>query len=237
MVGSDLKLIRQEVQRRNISRVCHLTQSRKLPHILGSLNGIHSVEWLQQYAPDLLDVNDKQRLDRLLDHISCSIEYPNSWYLRNAASREILFKDWVVLLLKPEVLWRKNNRFCVRNCGARGGKLAKEGHQSFTELFQTQIKGSRGKIFERTPQMPDCCPTDGQAEVMVHRHIERNMIFGVVTPDEKRAGDEIYRLEMVGISPAVVKNLKWIVSPDMFSDSWNKQIKVGKRPDEIKVVL
>ena len=72
---------------------------------------------------------------------------------------------------------------------------------------------------------------------MIHRHVERDMIFGVVVPDEKRAEDEIYRLKMVGVLPNVVANLKWIVAPDMFTDIWNNTIKRGKRPNEIEVVL
>lgn len=192
MAASDLVLIRNEVQRRGISRVCHLTQSRKLPHILKHLDGIYSVDWLKQNAPDLFDANDKQRMDGLPDHISCSVEYPNVWYLKNATAREELFKEWVVLLIKPEVLWREHNRFCIRNCGAMRGNLVKEGYTGFVEMFQNEVSGAGGRVFPRTTQMLTCCPTDGQAEAMIHRQIPRDMIFGIAIPDKKRAEDEIW---------------------------------------------
>ena len=42
MSDTELQLIRQEAIKRNITRLCHFTQARKLAHILGEINGLAS---------------------------------------------------------------------------------------------------------------------------------------------------------------------------------------------------
>jgi hypothetical protein len=229
---SELELIRQEAHTRGISRLCHFTQARKLPHILTEVTGIYSVEWLRTNRPDLLDSNDQKRLDGYPNHISCSIEYANSWYWQKAKSREELFKDWVVLLIKPDVLWREKTRFCYRNCAALQGG-AQEGYNAFLEMFKPEVVGAYRKKFTRTPQMLPCCPTDGQAEALVHEQIGLDMLLGVAVQNEEQAQKERSRLELVGILP---DSIKWIVAPSLFYASWNNLVKQGKRPSE-KIVL
>ncbi len=187
---AELKQIRQEAQRKGISRLCHFTQARKLPHILAETAGIYSVEWLTTNRPDLLDSNDPQRLDGYPNHISCSIEYPNTWYWPKAKERDPLFKDWVVLLIKPDVLWREKTRFCYRNCAALLGD-AKEGYNAFLEMFRDEVVGAYNKSFRRTPEMLPCCPTDGQAEALVYERIGLDMIIGVAVQSRERARKEL----------------------------------------------
>ena len=35
--------------------------------------------------------------------------------------------------------------------------------------------------------MPACCPTDGQAEILIKNNIPRNLIFGIVVPNKEMA--------------------------------------------------
>ncbi len=235
MQARDRRLIRQEIKARSITRLCHLTQSRKLSHIFGTLDGIYSNDWLKENRPDLLDANDPQRLDGLRDHISCSIEYPNFWYYRQVKDRERIFKDWIILLIESDVMLQDNTVFCPRNCGALGGQLADpkhRGHTGFKRIFDSKVTGAYGKVYNRTRQMPDSCPTDGQAEVMIYRRIEQDKIFGVIAPNEKRATDEISALELVGVLPSIINRLQWIIAPNLFQDFWNKTVRRGIRPSE-----
>lgn len=235
MLDQDLRLLDREIKTRGISRLCHLTQSRKLPHILGTLDGIYSNAWLRENRPDLLDANDPQRLDGLPDHISCSVEYPNFWYYRQVKDRERIFKGWIILLIEPDVMLRDNTVFCPRNCGALGGRLTDpryKGYTGFKRMFEDNVRGAYNRVFTRTEHMPDCCPTDGQAEVMIYRRIEQEKILGMIIPDEKRAKEEISALELVGVLPDVINDLRWIVAPQLFGDFWDGTIRKGIRPSE-----
>ena len=225
---NEVDLIRGEAQRREISRLCHLTQSRKLPHIMGSPGGLNSVEWLKKHAPDCLDQNDPQRLDGFPDHICCSVEYPNVWYWREARQREAIFKDWIVMLISPEVIWRPHTRFCYRNAGSQGGALGKEGYEAFASMFAPTVSGARGIAFPRTPYFLPCCPTDGQAEVQVYQRIEAEMILGIAVQSEEQARREHNRLAALGLESPV----KWVVCSDMFSDGWRSCVTKGIRPKE-----
>jgi hypothetical protein len=92
---TDADHIKREAQRRGITRLCHFTQSRKLAHILTELDGIWSTARLVEIAPDLLDRMDQSRFDGHTNHICCSIEYPNTWYLNKIRDSDPLFKEWV----------------------------------------------------------------------------------------------------------------------------------------------
>lgn len=229
---SESEKIRRESERRGISRICHITQSRKLPHIFGSLNGLYSAEWLRSNRPDLLDSNDEQRLDGKPDHISCSIEYPNGWYWDSIRQKVHAFKDWVVLLIRPDVLWRSDTYFCPRNCAASNGYFVRSGYMSFLELFGPEIIGAKGIPFRRTPNILSCCPTDGQAEIMVHRHIELEMIFGIGVINTEQADDERHRLRMVGVEEDKIAQVTWIVEPFLFGPRWSPLVRSGKRPPQ-----
>lgn len=82
MAGTeDLDGIEEEATRRNITRLCHLTPFRNLLHI-ASGSGLRSVADLSNDERAVFDQQDLERYDNHPDHISCSIEYPNVWYLR-----------------------------------------------------------------------------------------------------------------------------------------------------------
>ena len=91
--------IQNDVLRRGITRLCHFTPSRSLAHILATGAGVLPTRLLKEEERLLFNPTDLQRLDGHVDHICCSIEYPNAWYLDRARATETLFRDWVILFV------------------------------------------------------------------------------------------------------------------------------------------
>lgn len=230
MPEEELKRIRLEVQRRGITRLCHLTPSRKLGHILSSPEGILSRYRLEQTAPEVLDANDPARLDGYLDYVNCSVEYPNTWYYRRVKERDPLFVDWVALLLRPELLWHPGTLFCPTNAAAQRGALVRGGLEGFLALFAQEVVGARGKKIRRSSQMLPCCPTDDQAEVLIPVSVPRSMIEAVAVGSREQAAKEIARLRLAQV-PGIL-TLRWVVAPDLFTTNWSRLVREGRRPDE-----
>jgi len=228
-VKDDNDKIKQESIARGITRLCHFTQSRKLAHIICNPRGIMATEELQRVAPDLIDVTDNERLDGCLDHISCSIEFPNTWYLKKIKDQDPLFKEWVVLFLKPSLLYKDGTLFCYRNASSQRGRLVTGGYSGFQSLFQPEITGARGLIFKRTPGMLSCCPTDDQAEVLVLGNILHEDIIAVGVCSEEQAKREIVRLCL--LQDAIPLN--WVIVPQIFTTEWSSLVRKGRRPNEI----
>lgn len=140
--------IRRECNRRGITRLCHFTQSRNLAHILGDCVGILSRRRLE--SNDLpYNPTDPDRWDGCEHLVCCSIEYPNVYYFAKVREQDHLFKDWVVLLIKPDFLWTPGTKFCPCNAAtARGHTLVRAMMHSchslprrFQELDSLALKG------------------------------------------------------------------------------------------------
>jgi len=81
--------VRRVALDREVSRICHLTPSRNLVHIATGGDGLLSTQALQAAERREFHQQDLERLDGYPDFISCSIEYPNAWYLRSRGSRSL----------------------------------------------------------------------------------------------------------------------------------------------------
>ena len=126
---------------RGISRLCHLTPLRNLVHIATG-DGLLSTEQLADSDRRDFNRQDLERFDNRPDHICCSIEYPNGWYLRQRRrdlSRDTaLFPDWVCLALDPKHLWADKTLLCPRNAAAQGGRLIGGGSRR-SRLFTIRL--------------------------------------------------------------------------------------------------
>jgi hypothetical protein len=227
-MNRDQALIKDEAERRGITRLCHLMQSRKLAHVLTDPGVVWSVARLKEFAPDLLDQMDKDRRDGHLDHICCSIEYPNTWYLNKVRHRDPLFKDWVVLLLSPSLLWQSGTLFSPRNAAAEAGALIRGGYNGFSQLYAPTVVGAGGHSFRRTPAMLPCCPTDDQAEVLIAEQIPQALVAGVTVPTIDAARVELGRLAFL----SGAARTRWNVAPALFDGSWSAAVRRGQRPQE-----
>ena len=83
---------------RGVTRLCHFTKLQSLTHIISSEQGVLASGSICQ---DTKNANDTARYDGELDFVCCSVEYPNSWFLKSARSSnyDSIFNDWTVLYI------------------------------------------------------------------------------------------------------------------------------------------
>lgn len=222
--------IQQDIAKRGITRLCHFTPSRSLAHILAGGAGILPSRLLEEEDRLLFNPTDLQRLDGHPDHICCSIEYPNAWYLDRARKGEILFRDWVVIFIDPAVLASERTLFCPRNAAAGYGAYISSGHEAFASMFALSVPGAQGKVRGRTLLHLPCSPTDDQAEVLVPDSIPPASIRAIGVSSEEQAQAESVRLKILGID---LGDLKFVVSPTLFDKyALSNAIRAGQRPSE-----
>lgn len=216
------------IKARGITRLCHFTKSRSISYILDDTEGIKSVQLLAEQGHEV-SKNDLNRYDGKPNHISCSIEYPNIWYLNKIKDNDKLFKDWVILLIDPYIMSRPETLFCQINAASGHGRYLKTGLNGIQEMFiATNNVGNFPQ--SRTQHMLDCCPTNGQAEVMIFRNIPKSDIIGMVVKDDKQAALEVSRLRQAQVD----FNIDIRIAPDLFKPDWYYSIKQGRRPEEKK---
>lgn len=213
---SDLEAIRGEAERRGISRLAHFTPLRNLVHIATSDDGLLSTKALTEEERSAFNPQDLERLDGFPDHISCSIEYPNAYYLRrkrkDARGEERIFPDWVCLLIASSHLWRDSTLLCPHNAAGRRGVDVGSGIECFKSLFAEEVDAPQ-RVWTRERQ-PLCCPTDAQAEVLVHRQIPPRDILGIAVESEAQAGNTYAVLRQL---EAPVEELPILICPDFYS--------------------
>lgn len=222
--------IQKECIRRGITRICHFTPSRNLAHIIAGKTGVLATEHLEGSERQVFNATDLKRLDGHKSHICCSIEYPNVWYLSRKIEDEKLFKDWVILLIKPYYLWKKGTLYCHRNASAGYGRYIKGGFESFKLLYQDVVHGSGGRAYNRGRKHLLACPTDNQAEVLVPDSISLSDITGIVTRDDNQARNEICRLKLQELKVMV----NFYIVPEFYDKhAMSLAISNGVRPKEI----
>jgi hypothetical protein len=218
------------VDARGITRLCHFTPSRNLSHILDHRTGILPTRLLQSETRKIYNPTDLKRLDDHPHHVSCSIEYPNAWYLDRTRSAELLFPDWVVIFIKPALISRVGTLFSPRNAAAQGGALLAAGAAKLETLFAPRVSGAYAKIRSRGPTHLPCCPTDDQAEVMVPDRIELGDILGVAVKSAEQALAESMRVEICGLDPP---EFPFVIAPVLFNKyALSEAIRSGRRPTE-----
>jgi ssDNA thymidine ADP-ribosyltransferase, DarT len=210
---SELEAIRAEAERRTITRLAHFTPTRNLVHIATG-KGLLSTMELEKHR-DAFNQQDLERLDGFPDHISCGIEYPNSYYVRrkrrNARGEERLFPDWVCLLIEPHYLWHEDTLLCPHNAAGACGTAVRGGLECFESMFADQVEAPQ-RTWHRADH-PDCCPTDAQAEVLVHRFIPLEDVQAIAVETTDQARDTYARLRQLG---APVEQLPFIIAPAFY---------------------
>jgi hypothetical protein len=226
--------IRAEVEQRGITRLCHLTPFRNLVHVATG-DGLLSTAYLREAERRAFNQQDLERLDEHPDHVCCSIEFPNIWYLRqrrrDARGEARLFPDWVCLCLDPRWLWADATLFCPRNAAAARGRLVEAGAGAFSALFAPAVPGAYGNVYTRTPARLNACPTDDQAEVLVHRHIPLEDVQQIVVADESQAKRTFIGLTQIGVPEDL---FAYVICAEFFApQSLSGMIGAGRRPVEV----
>ncbi len=223
--------IEQLARARGITRLCHLTPFQNLVHIARG-EGLRSTRELTGDARSAFTQQDLDRLDGYPNHISCSIEYPNVWYLRHrrrqATPLQKLFPDWVCVLIEPHHLWRDDTRVCFRNAAAEYGAYVDSGPAAFEGMFADSVVGSGGQTYVRGAK-PDSCPTDDQAEVLVAKQIPFDDAKRLVVADIPGASRVLVGLDILGVPP---ETFEIIVAAELFQTSLSTELNAGRRPAE-----
>ncbi|WP_167858782.1 DarT ssDNA thymidine ADP-ribosyltransferase family protein [Streptomyces albus] len=199
-----------EARRRGITRLCHLTRSANLPGILET-GRISPARDLRRNG-DAHRPADLLRLDGAEGRLFLSIEYPNVWYLRQAAARDRLFRGWVVLTLDMDLLARPDALFVPYNSARDRSAGARPGPAGFRALFAPSVPGRLPRT--RGPRHPDWWPTDDQAEVQLTGPVPLSAVRSVLFRDEQQAAQDLFVLSaqfgMGGLLPPAV------VAPEVF---------------------
>ena len=214
--------------KRGVTRLCHFTSLKNLTHILESDKGILASNSIRQ---DTKTVIDNNRYDGELDHICCTIQYPNSWFLKKAVDRntDIIFKDWVVLYINLSILKSRSAKFCPCNASKDNGKYINCKIDNIDEIFKQSVPTFP---YQRSSNMLSSCPTDGQAEVLIYKDIPRNYIIGIAVGNND-VGERVYGM----IRCCGINQMPIYLAPDVLSTAWSNIIKSGKEPHETECIF
>ena len=164
-------------------------------------------ETLLQNSIDYVDPTDQDRLDGHADKTCVTFTYPNPFYLDTARKRPQFreYRDWVILLIKAEILNRDGVLFCERNAAACGGTLLKAGARGLEGCFADMVHGERTRGLTHHPR----AATDLQAEALVPGPIPLAFVMNIVTPTNEAAGNAWARLQAADLNP---DQFTWLVS-------------------------
>lgn len=210
--------------KRGVTRLCHFTKFSSLTQIITSEDGILASNSIRS---DIKDVTDVARYDGELDHICCSVEFPNSWFLKRAEqnNRDKIFRDWVVIYIKPVVLNARQAKYCPCNASKAYGSYICDKMQTVESIFDTNVPAFD---YSRSQFMLSCCPTNGQAEILIKQNIPRKYFSGIAVNNIDMAQRVYSMLKMLDF-----KDLPIFISPDVFTKRWSELARVGRRPKEI----
>ncbi len=171
--------IKKTVKSRNIQLLLHFTSVDNLEGILEK--GILSLAEMEKQGISAAK-NDEMRLDFCPDGISCSVTLPNAGLLFKFQKENN--RKYVLLEIKPDVLWEKECLFCKENAASR--KVYLTPHNSMPEalegMFGDYDAGHTRKDLENLYMdgfIKNNMPTHNQAEVLVKQKIEPEYITGV----------------------------------------------------------
>lgn len=183
---------------RKIPFLIHFTRAINLPTIM--THGICSIEKAGEIGL-CPRVNDNLRIDGCLGASSFSIAFPNSKMFYKYRSLNPS-EEWVVLIVRPQVLWDKKNAFCSFNAADnRVRHLALSELSSpaaFEQMFDERDDGDSRLI----QGLRSFEPTDVQAEVLVFDCVEPRLIAEIIFDDERVmkkykncVGDKVARMQ------------------------------------------
>ncbi len=169
--------IRNIVNLRNIKEILHFASVDNLESILK--NGILSRDEMERQTIKA-SINDEKRLDFRLNCISCSVTLPNAPLLYKFKSNN-LDRKYVILKIKPDVLWEKECLFSKENAASNRkcpGCTVEAFEQMFGNYDEKHTRADLEKLYA-DGFIKQNMPTHNQAEVLVSGQIERKYIVGM----------------------------------------------------------
>ena len=163
---SEIRVLAEDL---GIPHLIHFTRCDNLPSILR--HGLCSIASCDVNGVEGIR-NDELRLDGQPDGISLSITFPNYRMFYKYRQMDIT-ADWAVLILAPQILWKKPcgfYRFNAADSRMRHQPREKmKSSQAFSEMFE--VAGEPRQSWLRRYD-----PTDPQAEVLIYETIEPALI-------------------------------------------------------------
>ena len=208
---------------KDVTRICHFTKAVSLLHILTSSDGILATNFLNEQQKRN---NDLERLDNNLDFVNCSIEYPNTWYLKRVRDNDPIFKDWVIIFIDLNSLKNKQLKFCPCNAATANGKYIDSEYSTLVNMYNPVLNYKW--LRKRTAKMLPCCPTDDQAELLIHKNIELSNITGLAVTNEMIAFEVDARCKILNVATPPI-----FIAPDLFETKCSDLIRRGIRPQEV----
>lgn len=208
---------------RGVSRLCHFTKFQSFTHIITSDHGILASSSIRS---DTKNVTDTARYDGELDYICCSVEYPNSWFLKKAIQNDSdkIFKEWVALYINLDILNHRVAKFCPCNASKASGAYIEKQMENLDSIFAASVSTFP---YPRSSKMIAACPTDGQAEILIKGSIPEDYIIGIAVGNLDIAGRIHAMFKLYEIKPIPI-----YMAPDVLTTSWSNMIKNGRRPCE-----
>ncbi len=213
------------LRKHGVTRLCHFTKLKNLIHILTENDGILATDRIEF---DIKSINDMARYDGQMESVCCSVEYPNSWYMNkteeSCAISDPLFNEWAVIFIDIEILSVRNFKFCPCNASKKHGSYINSDMNALENIFDEEVLGGYAR---RPAAMLQCCPTDGQAEILIDGNVPKSYISGVAVCDDHVAKRLYAILKMYNMT-----NLKVFVAPALFTAEWSNLARIGQRADE-----
>lgn len=170
-----------EVKSHDINHVWHFTKIENVDSILTS--GLIPRATLETRGAAVA-YNDQYRIDEQRSANCLSIGHPN-YKMFYSLRCQSLNQAWVVVAFKPEILWLKNCAFCHENAASSNVTAIPIQLRKGVAAFERMFAPVAGKPDRAALKLPNDCPTNPQAEVLVFDTIDPQYIEGVITPDKQ----------------------------------------------------
>jgi len=169
-----------EIKKREIDYLWHFTRLENLDSILR--NGLIPRADLEARAAQV-KYNDQYRIDGYKEANCLSLGHANYkmfYSLRQQNTAQV----WVVVAVIPEVLLTKDCAFCHENAASSNVTSIPIQERKGIDAFQRMFEPVDGKPDRDDLGLPDDCPTNPQAEILVFDTIEPELIVGAITPSK-----------------------------------------------------
>lgn len=174
--------MKDAVKKRGIKFIWHFTRLENLDSILK--NGLISRAALDAQSIKAL-YNDHYRLDGAKDAVCMSIGHPN-YKMFYSLRQQNPQQEWVVVACKSSILWQKECAFCYENAASSSVKSIPMASRKGVAAFETLFAPAVGKPSRTDLKLPEDCPTNPQAEILVFGTIEPHYILGAICQTSSR---------------------------------------------------
>ena len=183
--------VRSLIAEKEIKYLMHFTRVENLKSILN--HGLLPRCDLDQESVQYV-ATDPARFDRHKDALNLSVSFPNSSMF--FTKRRNMGGDWVVLMINPEVMVQESCFFYPNNAASRSFNPYEDRSsvKDFKKMFSKTVLNNQGEIVKRKYLgLPNCFPTNLQAEVLVFSRVKVSMLMAVNFFDQKSFSNFLMR--------------------------------------------